>query len=721
MITRIRNKTRGHGAVGPEFWEFACPQFSRALSLLASNNPAMQWNWYHLVVRQKKQNVRALVLRGVTASHVRDEKAKKLRPKLAGLHIHPSEKSDVYHLGDLIEADHECLDYSISNGGYTGRGTAEFLNYASGKLKLLERENYLVTPSPLPQSTTEGYAVVEACENTFGNIPQQISGYVDRPFLQDELLSRLKDKNHSIITLHGRGGIGKTSLALHVVRELDYDESGRFDHLVWFSARDLDLRLDRPVDVRRSVSGIDTIVKNAGALLSDGKFDTDAFASLLQSPTKIGSDGLLFVFDNFETLDDPKDVYRFLDMHTCYPNKVLITSRERAFKGDYPIEVLGMELEEAKVLLNQEAKALGISNIVTSVRMEEIHEYTDGHAYVMRVLLGEIAEECKWIPLKSLVPRRNDLLAAIFEKSFNKLSDDARWAFLLVAGWRSKVSELALLIVLADREYDAERALNTCLKLSLLSSSELPDGTYSYSCPELARIFAKKKRESDPDRLLLEEDLQKLRGFGTLSDSVILSGGAEMFIKQFVIKSFQKAESDSSSIDQIDSTMVRIAEIDGRAWAGVAHFRRKFSSSRKDVAYAFRRAVEEYPSDTDLWLARADVAEQHGENAVKISSLISAVDSQPDDIELIKYVAGELTRYVRDNSIPMRLRGVYLASVRYRMVHIVSQLDATGFSRLAWLFLQEDDADQALYYANKGLALDSTNSHCQKVVMRCSN
>ena len=54
----------------------------------------------------------------------------------------------------------------------------------------------------------------------------------------------------------------------------------------------------------------------------------------------------LFVFDNFETVDAPADVYRWLEDSIRLPNKILITTRVRSFKGDWPVDVSGMTEEE---------------------------------------------------------------------------------------------------------------------------------------------------------------------------------------------------------------------------------------------------------------------------------------------------------------------------------------------------------------------------------------
>ena len=59
--------------------------------------------------------------------------------------------------------------------------------------------------------------------------------------------------------------------------------------------------------------------------------------------------------------------------------------------------------------------------------------------------------------------------------------------------------------------------------------------------------------------------------------------------------------------------------------------------------------------------------------------------------------------------IPKARRGVYLASVRPHMERVAHKLDATGLSRLAWLFLLEENVRKGREYANQGCAIDPTN------------
>ena len=102
--------------------------------------------------------------------------------------------------------------------------------------------------------------------NVFGNLPPPLMGYVRREELEASLAERLRDLNHPVITLHGRGGIGKTSLALRGAYELAEESPPVFEHIVWFSARDVDLALHGPRSVRPTVVELDEVARHYGTL-----------------------------------------------------------------------------------------------------------------------------------------------------------------------------------------------------------------------------------------------------------------------------------------------------------------------------------------------------------------------------------------------------------------------------------------------------------------------
>ena len=717
QFVRIRNKTKAHGAVGEDFFEKANPLYAHAVATLLRNCPLVNWRWYHLSLRQQNDSVRAVSLQGLSATNLDVIVAEALRPQHSGIHFRTHERGQLFHCGDLLRCNRECSSFLLPNGGYNDKGVAEFLDYGSGRVEHVELPQYLIPPARLPASATEGLEDLDVFSNVLGNLPPRSPRYIARPVLQSELTTRLLDRNHPIVTLHGRGGVGKTSLAIHVAHSLSDASDPHFDYILWLSARDLELKPSGATEVRRAISHIDSICKAIARLLGIAA-TPERLAQLLQKPGSVNSKGILFIFDNFETLDDPREIHRFLDTHTHIPNKVLLTSRDRAFKGDYPVEVGGMEVEEARRLLEEEALELKISAPLVNSASQEIYDYTDGHPYVMRVLLGEIAKEGKWVPLKSLVPRRSDLLNVVFERSFNRMSAAGRWAFLSVANWRSLVSELVLLVVLGQRDLDADQGLEECVRLALLTRYDLADQSYSYGAPELARLFARKKLDGDPDRLLIQEDLEILQDFGPIrsDEAPVTSVGA--LIQQFSKRCIEDASTHQAERrTKIASILSNIAELWPAAWLKVAKYLEATKAPSESIEYALRRAVEEQPFNRDAWVARAECARTRGDDATFVAALVSAVDADPSDVSLASEAAFELCKYINSHKheIPKARRGVYLASVRSHMEQLSDLLGPTDCSRLAWLFLLEGDEARAWKYAQLGLAADPGNRYCRSI------
>jgi hypothetical protein len=142
------------------------------------------------------------------------------------------------------------------------------------------------------------------------------------------------------------------------------------------------------------VLSIGDIAKQVSELLEPwGLLDTSvgteaAVGQLLQS-CKEGP--VLFVFDNFETVRQPVDVYNWIDTNVRSPNKVLITTRHSDFRGDYEVEVLGMTEQESYRLIDSTARSIGMDSFVTDDFKRAVYQESEGHPYVVKVLVGESA------------------------------------------------------------------------------------------------------------------------------------------------------------------------------------------------------------------------------------------------------------------------------------------------------------------------------------------
>jgi len=113
------------------------------------------------------------------------------------------------------------------------------------------------------------------------------------------------------------------------------------------SSRDVDLLDTGPKPVRPKVVTKEAISRSAVDLLDPREcrekgFDPQKYFERCLAKGAAGK--TLFILDNFETVEDHVEIFRWIDTHLRHPNKVLITTRFRVFHGDFPIEITGMTL-----------------------------------------------------------------------------------------------------------------------------------------------------------------------------------------------------------------------------------------------------------------------------------------------------------------------------------------------------------------------------------------
>ena len=716
-LVRLRNKTKAHGALGRDFYVSVNESYREVLTKLISTCPAMSWQWVYLR-RTPGGEPRGTVLNGLDARPIGNEVLRNLTFDSTGIHFAVDDYSEAYFVGDLIRCNLECSEFGIVNGFYNEqRRTSEFIDYADGATRSDDVAAFSREPVKPPPSDTAGQIELDVQSNTFGNLPPVPEGYVKRQSLERQLYDRLLDMNHAIITLHGRGGVGKTSLALRVAHDLASESAPRFEFILWFSSRDIELRTTGPSIVSPEIVSIADAAKVFGRLFGRSGSIED-FASALRNPEAISRHGMLFIFDNFESVSNPTSFQQFLDTWAHHPNKVLITSRQRAFKADFPIEVRGMEFPEAQDLLKSLSRSLGIEGLVTDEVIDQIFTYSEGHVYVMRVLMGEIAKDGRYTPPHQVIGRRGDIIESVFERSFSRLTRDGRNVFLLVANWRTPVPELGLLAILSQRGIDAEGGIDECERMSLVLTDASPGGGRYCFSPKLSHIFGKKKLTGDPDAVLLRQDIEALRSFGTF-DGARRNADQDAEVRRFISWCNQEAAANPHKMEYVDGLFESTAVLWPKAWLELARFRIKFGTGA-GVADAFRRAVEEVPNSTISWLERARYAEQQGDGATFVASLDGAAESAPDDPFLLGDIARRMVAYIsrHKGEFATAERSAQFTSLRKRLELLVDVLTADTLAQLGWLYVFESFPEKARQYAVLGLERQFDNEPCRRLLAR---
>jgi hypothetical protein len=262
MFKRLRDQGVAHASTPTGLYSEAWPDLEHSIDLFVNSFLLFKHPWAYLH-RNLSSKYRVTPLSDETSAfdYLKSNRTVNL-PN--GVYVHLGQHVRV----DLIDSDVDGSDFFLPNGGFNQKRFL-MLSYVTGKTTETAAGPYMTPANQLPPSQTEGIGSLDVQGHCFANLPSPPSSYIRRPILEQTLYEELMNDHHRIVTLVGRGGIGKTALALSVAYEVA--EELRFEALLWFSARDIDLMPEGPRPVRQRVFTKKDMVGSTGERNSLGQ------------------------------------------------------------------------------------------------------------------------------------------------------------------------------------------------------------------------------------------------------------------------------------------------------------------------------------------------------------------------------------------------------------------------------------------------------------------
>jgi hypothetical protein len=730
MAAEIRNKSLGHASHPPDVMAAAVPYLQAGLAAVWADCPllALPLAFLHTELTG------ALRTEWISCPSAARPHGQPDLPLVDGDGIYVY--CDRWRRARLAHTDARLSDFWLPNGNWRDKGESarfEALSYATGNTTNLDGAAYRGSAVALPPSQTNSIGELDARNELLTNAPPLHPGYVNRPGPDSELYEALEsDHRHPIVTLHGRGGIGKTSLALHALDRLSH--STRFSLAVWFSSRDIDLLDHGAKRVEAEVLNLDDVAKFYKRSLGDStktpalEVFGHALSSQAYGPT-------LFVFDNFETVRDPAELFRFIDQRIRQPNKVLFTTRHRTFKGDYPIEVSGMERSECIELITRHAALLGILRLLDDEYRDSLISESGGHPYVIKVLLGEVARSGKTGKVDKIFAGQSEILEALFERTYRTLAEPTKRVFLTLAAWRSVVPAIAVEAVMlrnSEQRVDVEASIEELKRYSFIELDyHGTDDQAFVSVPLAAALFGKQKLSASPDKAAVDADLALLRQFGAMQKSDIQHG-----LEPRIASVFRYVATEVSCgrmrLEEIEQMLEFLARRWNPAWLHLARLRREVSFGRdlSGEKQALRSYLEHARgeaalgvwgelarvcrADNDVWgeiHALAEVAESSEATLHEVSQALAQVN-----FVLWKHFGDQAADERAD--LPADERAALLRRFAVAMESRVAEASADDLSRLAWIYVRLRELQRGYDTAVRGLRLQPDNHHCKQLAAR---
>ena len=729
---QLRNRSRAHGATTNDQCSRACSGLADGLDAVVAELGLFKLPWAYLHRSSTRRKYRVSPLLGDTSpfDYLKRERNIHL-PNGVFLYL-----GRPVHV-PLVFSDSDVLDIALPNGNHK-RDTFETLSYVTNETVRQDGSAWSDPPSRLPKSVTEGDAVLGILGNTFANVPSKAYGHIPRPDLEDHLQEELlKSDRHPIISLTGPGGIGKTAIAIAAIHGIAEREDPPYNAVLWISARDIDLLESGPKPVSpRAVTQQDisrTAVELLNELLGPPSGSPDVFFQNCLTEGAVGP--TLFVLDNFETVQSPADVFRWIDTYIRPPNKVLITSRIQDFVGDYSIKIGGMTDEQAHKLVDQHAARLGITALLDSAYKEELISEADRHPYAMKILLGQVKKEGRAVRPQRIVASAStsNLLRTLFERTYGALSLDGQRVFLLLCSWkRAFVPEVAVEAVSlrpGTERFDVAEALQELYRFSLadkvFSKVEGEEEEAFVYVPLTAAIYGRSRLKVSPFRVEIEEDRKHLMEFG-----VGRREDADQGIRPRIDNLFRavarQVSIDPTALTERLPVLESLAARAPRAYLRLADLVWDQAGDSERAKEYLRRylASAPPPEQQSAWLRLAELCQSSQDPAGEVHALSEAALLVASDQEALSDLANRLNNRINslksrsfEDDWPGRVQG-FLGQVIGPMERHFNQLSATDCSRLAWLHLNAGNQERALDVARLGLERDPTNRHCKNLVQK---
>lgn len=714
VLVAARNATRGHGALPSGQYRLVNPCLARLLDELLSSEFSSQGRLLYVQDRQPGGSANCLVLEGLVPGEHRLERL----PQAAGAELwfeYPAGPS--LPLAPLVYFDCDRLAFYFANGAIDTNGFAEFLDYSTGDRKHVSLGAFAAIPPARPPSTTAGRTVLEYTETIAHNLPDSPLDYVDRTRLQARLHGYLTDPRNRLITLQGPGGAGKTSLALATLNNLvSPPADAPFDVILWCSARDIDLLEGAPRRTRRAISDLQSLA-DLFCKLTESQAKGEAAVGALALALEGSTTRHLLVLDNFETVDAPEVLYSFLNDHATLPNRVLITAREHSFSGDQVLPVSGMEPDEGASLIAQEAGIRGCAEKITDAVAKRIHEACSGNPYAMKLIVAQLATSSDLQRIIRTTFERPDLQQALCQRAFEELGDSwGAYLFLLLGSLEFDPLESLLHIASARRNFRLDDARQSLLDRALAEAGVTAGGERMLTVAGLHQAFARRHLIGSAHEAIVAEDARLLTEMRPDPRFVDTSTLVQWLVEKSVAA--QRA-GERDRCRELLTGLSAVATAEPQFMAAEARALAQIGSDPVTVRGAYKRSLEWDPTNSATWLEWEEYERGQGDPLEQLRVLSGCANSCPTDIGLNLHLAARIADVFNSakHMLPSYERTAYLRQCRENLLEVLEELDVSGISRLAWLFLLDDDRQKARELVEVGLTRPRAvgNVHLQRL------
>lgn len=384
-----------------------------------------------------------------------------------------------------------------------------------------------------------------------------------------------------------------------------------------------------------------------------------------------------------------------------------------------------MNEDEFQKLVDATSESLNISSLVKDANyLEELYNESDGHPYIIKVLLGEVAKDGKTGKVKRIVASKDEILTALFERTYNGLSPVAKRIFLTISNWRSTIPEIAIEGILmreVNEHMNVEKGIEELYRSSLIlvETSDI-DNMRFLSVPYSASVFGKKKLSVSPMKTAILADTKILYSFGVGINSEIHLG-IEPRINKFFKDLAKRISIKEDKLETYIPLLEFICRKYPNAWLTLSSLYEEENNIEKAIQ-SLQQFLEIASKDAQrfsCWEKLANLYHQINDFDGEIHALIELSELSITTIPKLRIIVYRVNSLFKNNKFQTDTTERQMLSQRL-LNSYKKQLDNRGYesddcSQLAWLYLNAGDRKNAIHMVKKGLQLDESHIHCNRL------
>lgn len=343
-------------------------------------------------------------------------------------------------------------------------------------------------------------------------------GFVGREDDIRKLLSLLEG-HHQVITITGAGGVGKTALALQVIKDFIRASKIQYDGVVWLSAKEEKLSCF-------GIEPVEPTFKTYEQLL-DSILEVMGFGIAYQTPVLEQKEKdvqtifelfahILIVIDNLETITDERIINFVLDINPKV--KMLITSRTGLGQVERRYELKQLKEKEAMYLFRQIAREKHVEMLAAldDTTVKNYVKKVSCYPLAIKWVIGHVAlgKDIHLI-IDSINETTSDISLFCFDQIYKNLSHKAKKIIAVLSCFEEPPVAGILKYVTDLTQIEFDDGIRELILVSLVVTEQFKNEqneiSTRYSLLSLTRGFVRRQLDDEPVlKRNIEERLQSV-------------------------------------------------------------------------------------------------------------------------------------------------------------------------------------------------------------------